>query len=80
MANFKEIVELLSEIVSDATVVIVALAFLTFLWGLARFILSAGDEKAIDDGKKIMLWGTIALFVMVSVWGIVEILERTFFG
>lgn len=79
MNNFKEIVELLFQIVSRATVVIVSLAFLTFLWGLAKFIfsLSAGNERAVEDGKKIMFWGTIALFVMVSVFGIVRILQTT---
>lgn len=56
------------------------LAFFVFLFGLARFILAAGDEKKIEGGKKIMLWGVIALFIMFSIWGIIQILSNVFFG
>lgn len=51
--------------------IVVALALLAFFWGLAKFIFAAGDEGAKDEGKRIMIWGLIALFVMVSVWGLV---------
>lgn len=56
--------------------IVIALALLYFFWGLAKFILSSGgDEEERTKGKNIMLWGIIAFFVMVSVWGIVN-----FFG
>jgi ABC-type Fe3+-siderophore transport system permease subunit len=58
--------------------VVIGLAFLFFLWGLMKFILVAGDEKAKEEGKRIMIWGTIALFVMVSIWGIVNIIQGDF--
>ena len=45
------------------------LAVLFFFWGMAKYIQSAGDEKA--EGKKMMVWGVVALFVMSSVWGLV---------
>ena len=51
--------------------IVVALALLYFFWGLAKFILAAGDETARAEGKSIMIWGIVALFVMVSVWGLV---------
>jgi hypothetical protein len=56
------------------------LALIFFFWGLARLIFSAGDEKGREDGKKIMLWGIIALFIMFSVWGIVQLLQRSLFN
>lgn len=55
--------------------IVIALALLYFFWGLAKFILNSGDEDAQKAGRNIMLWGIIAFFVMVSVWGIVN-----FFG
>ncbi len=48
-----------------------ALAVLFFFWGLAKAILNTGDDKEFAEGKKIMLWGIIALFVISSIWGIV---------
>lgn len=56
-------------------VIIIALAIVFFLWGLMLFILSAGDEEKRAKGKSIMIWGIIALVVMVAVWGIVNLLS-----
>ncbi len=55
-----------------------ALALLFFFWGLAKFIfkLGNGDESAVEEGKEIMKWGIVALFVMVSIWGIVSWIKR----
>lgn len=54
-----------------------SVAVLFFFWGIARFILSAGDEKKIEEGKRMMFWGVIALFVMASISGIVSLLQGT---
>lgn len=58
--------------------VIFGLALVYFLWGLAQFILNAGNETARESARSIMIWGIIALFVMVSVWGLVNLLTNTF--
>ena len=58
--------------------IVIALALLYFFWGLAKFILNSGDESAQEQGKNIMLWGIIAFFVMVSVWGIVNFFSDAF--
>ncbi len=51
--------------------VLVGLAVIYFFWGVGQFILhDAGNDKAREDGKKKILWGIIALFVMISLWGI----------
>jgi hypothetical protein len=36
-----------------------------------KFIFAAGDEGAKEQGKQIMIYGIIALFVMTAVWGLV---------
>lgn len=59
--------------------IVTGLAVIFFIGGLAKFILNAGDEKGREEGKKVMLWGIIALFVIVSMWGIVRILQRSIF-
>jgi uncharacterized membrane protein YidH (DUF202 family) len=51
--------------------ILLGLAILVFFWGLVKFIFSAGDEAAKDTGKNLMIWGMIALFVMVAFWGII---------
>lgn len=48
------------------------LALLFFFWGVAKYIWSAGDK---EEGKKIMVWGVVALFVMSSIWGLVAFFQ-----
>ncbi|HEX8947282.1 MAG TPA: hypothetical protein VF829_03665 [Candidatus Paceibacterota bacterium] len=55
--------------------VLFAIAFIVFIWGAFKaFILGANDNDAKEKGKNLMLWGLIGFFVMVSVWGLVNIL------
>lgn len=55
---------------------IIAVVF--FLYGLMKFVLNAGDEAARETGKSIMIWGTVALFVMLSIFAIIKFLQGTF--
>ncbi len=63
------------DILDIVVLVILALALVFFLWGVAKFILNAGDPEEQSKGKSIMFWGLIALFVMVSVWGLVSFIQ-----
>jgi len=55
--------------------VLFAVAFIVFLWGAFQtFIMGANSEDVKDKGKNLMLWGLIGFFVMVSIWGLVNIL------
>jgi uncharacterized membrane protein len=65
-----------SGIVNALIPIVLALAVLFFFWGLATYMLKAGEEK--KEGISIMIMGTMAIFVMVSVWGIVRVLQQTF--
>ena len=75
-AQLKETGKLFWEAKYIVTDMLVPLAFilalLFFFWGIAKYIRSAGSEK--DEGKKVMVWGIVALFVMASVWGLVAFL------
>lgn len=61
--DFKEVLDLIIPITF-------ALALIFFFYGLAQFIRSISD-KTIEEGKNKMKWGIVALFVMVSIWGII---------
>ena len=72
--DFKTFVYQIVGVVQQLIGLLAALALLSFFWGLSKFILSAGDEKKTQEGKNIMIWGTVGLFVMVSIWGILALL------
>jgi hypothetical protein len=61
-----------------AVPVIFALAFIVFIWGVFQyFILGGSDEEKRKNGQQLMLWGLIGFFIMVSVWGLVNILTNS---
>jgi len=57
-------------LVSTLIPIVMGLAVLVFFWGLVKYISSTSDESSKLDGKNLMIWGMIALFVMVALWGI----------
>lgn len=72
-SNFRELIFIFLKLINSILPVLAALALLVFFWGLAKFIFKVGgDEKAVTDGKKLMMWGLIALFIMVSFVAIVR--------
>lgn len=58
---------------------IFALAFIVFLWGMFKtFIWGGSDEEKQNDGKKLMLYSIAGFVVMVSLWGIVNLVAEGF--
>lgn len=61
-----------------AVPVLFAIAFIVFIFGVFQyFIMSRGDEEKSANAKNLMLYGLIGFFLMVSVWGLVNILIGT---
>ncbi|OGG56804.1 hypothetical protein A3D71_01020 [Candidatus Kaiserbacteria bacterium RIFCSPHIGHO2_02_FULL_55_20] len=54
----------------------ITLAIVVFFWGLIKYLMHAGEEAS--EGLSIMFYGVIAIFVMVSIWGIIRLLQSTF--
>jgi hypothetical protein len=49
-------------------------ALIAFFWGMTKFLMKG---EGYQEGKDLMIGGILALFVMVSIWGIVALLQRT---
>lgn len=59
--------------------VLFAVAFIVFLYGVAKtYIFSRGSEEEVKAGHHIILWGVIGFTVMISVWGLVNVVATTF--
>ena len=78
-STITDIIFFMINIINQAVVLVVALALLFFFWGLAMFIIKSDDVEKKTQSKSHMIWGIIALFVMLFVWQIVNILANTFF-
>ncbi|MEK7526900.1 MAG: hypothetical protein AAB537_00575, partial [Patescibacteria group bacterium] len=53
---------------------IIALTVIVFLWGVLKFVTAAGDEEKRKEGKGFMIWGLIGVVVMITFWGIVNLI------
>ena len=59
--------------------VLFAVAFIAFLYGIVKaYIFSAGNEEEVKKGHQLILWGIIGFVVMISLWGLVNIVANTF--
>jgi phage-related holin len=58
---------------------LITVALITFLAGVIKFVKSGDNEEARTNGRNIMIYGIIVLFVMVAFWGITDLIVKTFF-
>lgn len=73
--NLTDIIKLFTDVGVALIPFLGAVAFLFFVWGVARFIKSAGNEKEIKESKNFLIWGIVGLFVLITVWGIIAFLR-----
>ncbi len=49
------------------------IALLVFIWGMFRFFINNGAEEK-EQGKQLAMWAVVAFVLMVSIWGIVNLI------
>lgn len=57
--------------------VLITLGIIYFIWGVLEYVLGKSDD-AKKEGRNRMIWGIVGLFAIVSVWGLVALLNSTF--
>lgn len=55
-----------------------AVAMAYFIWGVLVFIMNSDNDTERATGQRHMLWGIIGMFIMVAVYGIINIITGTF--
>lgn len=78
LSNLQVLLGSIRSLVSGALPLVVGLALLAFFYGLMKFIFNSSNEVEKEKGKDIMIYGVIALFVMVAVWGLVQFVANAF--
>jgi len=79
--TFSELVALFLEIIDLLIIFIFALAFVVMAYKLLMaWIVYPDNEQKREEGKTLAITAVIVMFVMVSIWGILELLTNSFFG
>ena len=56
--------------------ILISLAVIWIIINVIQFIMASGDDRAAKRNS--ILWGIVGLFVILSIWGLVNILSGTF--
>jgi multisubunit Na+/H+ antiporter MnhB subunit len=67
----RQIVQAAGSIIQGLIPILIGLAIVVFFWGLIKYVWGEKGEVNQARGRSIMTAGLVALFVMVSLWGII---------
>lgn len=77
--TFGELANLVVLILNNATIVLIVLGIVVYFFGISTNILKFSEEGG-EKLRQYFFWGILVLFVMVSIWGILRLLQNTLFG
>lgn len=72
------IIELILYMIARLIPVVIGIGIILFIWGVIKYVISTGPQDK-KDAVGVIVYGVISLFVMVSVWGLIILLDRSFF-
>jgi hypothetical protein len=76
--TFQQLANQIVSVVGSATTDLVILAVVVYLWGAASNLFRG--EKGQENLRKQLLWGIFVIFLAVSIWGVVTLLQSSVFG
>ncbi|MEN9390374.1 MAG: hypothetical protein RLZZ283_474 [Candidatus Parcubacteria bacterium] len=80
MWTLKTLIEFVTFLIGFTIPIAVGICLVIFFWGLAILILDSGNAEKMKEGRNKMLWGILSMFVVLSLGGIVAILQSTLEG
>ena len=75
--SLNDVITVFTNLLNLAFPVIVGLAVIFFIWSVFKYITSAGDPESRSTATGHIIAGIIGIFVIVSVWGLVNVLRNT---
>jgi hypothetical protein len=73
------IVQLVVKYFNVAIYLIMGLAVVMFVWNIFKYFIKGGDDiGAKKEAGQYVLWSVVGFFVILSFWGMVNILTNTF--
>lgn len=75
--NFNDFVDVAVNIINQLAGFLVGLAVFIIIWGVFVYITKADEAEKRKEGMRFVIYGVLGVFVMVSMWGFVNILRNT---
>lgn len=77
--TFSDLADLIVSLFDAGAGLLITAAIVIYLFGISRSIYKAGEEGK-EMLRNYVVWGIITIFLMVSIWGILRLLQNTLFG
>lgn len=77
--TFQELADDIADILESLTALLVLAGVAVYFYGISTNLLKIGEMEK-EKVRDYFFWGIIVLFVMVSIWGILHLLQDTLFG
>jgi hypothetical protein len=75
--NFFTLFDSIFGLINQAIALVIGFAVIGFLWGIVKLLFAGDNQIAKKEAKSFMLYGVLTLFVMTTVWGLVNLLSET---
>lgn len=76
--NVNDVLAFITNFINAVTPVIVGIAVFIIIVGIVRFIAAGEDPEKRKAARGFIVWGIVAVFIMISIWGLINILVNTF--
>ncbi len=80
-STFSSVINTVVSIVGSLLALVIGVIVIIFLWRIVTaWFIGGGDQKEIERGRQSVVIGIFVLVMIFSLWAIVSIVRRTFFG
>ena len=78
--TFSQLVTGFVSYLNYGAVVLISLAIVIYFLGISQNLIKVNSGEASTNLRSYIMWGLIGIFFMVSIWGIVQLVQNTLFG
>ncbi len=79
--TFSDLVGVFVDLIGMLIILVFALTFIAVVWGVIKgWIIHGTEADGVQEGKNVVVVGVVALVIMVSIWGILRLLQNSIFG
>ena len=76
--NLANLIAQIDAVINTIVPFLVGLAVFLVIWGVFGYISHSAEEEKRAEARQFIIWGVIFIFCMLSIWGLVNILNNSF--
>ncbi len=77
--TLRDLIYVLAGYLNDALGLLMGFAVLMFVWFIIKYFIIQSDDTKRAEAAKYLMWSLIGFFVILSLWGIINILVSSFY-